>query len=89
MAMFQVNLTGETKGHLFDTITAAYKWVTKNAMTVGDADFYREIGNTIPLDQILDVRVQEAVIRNSFERVCFSGWNDKINVDSPFFIYHK
>lgn len=89
MAMFQVNLTGENKGHLFDTITAAYKWVVKNAMTAEDADFYREIGNTTPLDQILDVRVQEAVIRNSFEKVCFSGWNDKINADSPFFIYHN
>lgn len=88
MEMFQVNLTGETKGHLFPDITSAYKWVAKNAMTKEDADFYREIGNTIPLDQILDVRVQEAVIRNSFEKVCFSGWNDRIDADSPFFIYH-
>ena len=88
MAVFQVNIEGETKGHAFPDISSAYKWVTKNVMTAGDADFYREIGNTTPLDQILDVRVQEAVIRNSFEKVCFSGWNDKIDANSPFFIYH-
>ena len=88
MAVFQVNIKGETKGHVFPDVSSAYNWVAKNVMTAGDADFYREIGNTTPLDQILDVCVQEAVIRNSFEKVCFSGWNDEIDADSPFFIYH-
>ena len=88
MTKFQINVVGEDRGHLFDTVSQAYAWVCENVMTEGDAEYYRSIGNIIPLSQIQNENVQEVVLRNVFENVRFSGWNDRVNPDSPHFIHH-
>ena len=85
---FQVNIKGEEKSHLFDSINQAYQWTCKNVMIKEDEEYYKSIGNTIELSQIQDEKIQEAVLRNVFEKVCFSGWNDKIDLNSNYFIIH-
>ena len=87
--MFQINLRGEKQGRIFNNVNAAYKWVCQNVMTKEDIDFYKAIGNKTPLYAIQDERVREAVLRNSFEKICFSGWNDKADLNSPYFINHE
>lgn len=88
MKKFQINVTGEKKSHLFDSISQAYQWACENVMTKEDAEYYKSIGNTIELSQIQDEKIQEAVLRNVFEKVCFSGWNDRVDLNSDYFIIH-
>lgn len=85
---FQINVKGEKKSHLFDSISQAYQWTCENVMTKEDAEYYKSIGNTIELSQIQDEKIQEAVLRNVFEKVCFSGWNDRVDLNSDYFIVH-
>lgn len=88
MKKFQINVKGEKTGHLFDSISQAYQWTCENIMTKEDAEYYKSIGNTIELSQIQDEKIQEAVLRNVFEKVCFSGWNDRVDLNSDYFIIH-
>lgn len=88
MRMFQINVKGETKSHLFNTIGAAYVWVCKNVMTEEDVEYYKSIGNKTPLNEIQEEYVQEVVLRNAFENVCFSGWTDRFYPDSSYVIFH-
>jgi hypothetical protein len=85
---FQINVRGEEKGHLFNSISQAYQWTCENVMTEEDVEYYKSIGNTIELSQIQDEKIQEAVLRNVFEKVCFSGWNDRVDLNSDYFIIH-
>ena len=88
MKKFQINVKGEKKSHLFDSVNQAYQWTCKNVMTKEDEDYYKSIGNIIELPQIQDEKIQEAVLRNVFEKVCFSGWNDRVDLNSDYFIIH-
>lgn len=74
MRKFQLNIkNGES--HLFNSIADAYKWACQNVMTQGDIDYYQECSD-IPLYEIQNEEIQEAVLRNVFENVIFSAWND-------------
>lgn len=89
MTMFQINIKGENKGHIFNSVSQAYTWVCQNVMTEGDIEYYKSIGNKTPLYQIQNENIQEVVLRNAFEKICFSGWNDRVDLTSPYLIIHK
>ena len=87
--MFQINLRGEKQGHIFNNVSAAYIWACQNVMTKEDIDYYKDIGNKTPLYAIQNELIQEVALRNSFEKICFSGWNNKADLNSPFLIFHE
>lgn len=88
MRKFQVNIrNGGT--HLFNSVSDAFHWVCENAMSKSDIDWYKECGNDIPLWKIEEERVQEVVLRNSFENVILAIWNDKVDNWEKFATIHE
>lgn len=87
MKKFQLNIrNGGT--HLFNSVNEAYHWACKNVMNESDINWYKECGNEIPLWEIKEERVQEIVLRNSFENVVLAIWNEKAESWENFAEFH-
>ena len=88
MRKFQIEIKG-SKAHFFNSVSSTYQWVCENVMNEGDIDWYKECGNDVPLWNIKEEKIQEAVLRNCFEKIIYSAWNDNAESWKDLAIFHE
>lgn len=71
--MFQFN-TKDFGSHFYADVETAYREYLKHFATAGDYAYYKECCGK-DLNEVTDSKIMEAIFRNVFEYVIYSGYN--------------